>query len=67
MGAPRTTRMQSGAVKVLEIVMGSGPFAGTYMPSLHATKQKQLSAAYRNFTRGGAKAAQRRRDQRLEC
>jgi hypothetical protein len=47
---------------VLEIIVGNGPFTGTYKPPaseiicMHATKQKVYAASYKNFAVKGAKA-----------
>lgn len=47
---------------VLEIIVGNGPFTGTYKPPasevicMHATQQKVYAASYKNFAVKGAKA-----------
>lgn len=57
--ADARTRVESN---VLEIVVGNGPFTGTYKPPasevicMHATKQKVYAASYKNFAVKGAKA-----------
>jgi hypothetical protein len=49
------------ALNVLEIIVGNGPFAGTYKPPasevicLHARKEKRYTAAYKAFNANGAK------------
>jgi hypothetical protein len=58
---PLVLSAQKGAPNALEVVVGNGPFAGTYkapgdeVVCLHVKKQPQFTSSYRNFAPTGPK------------
>ena len=59
---PLAASAQKAAGNILEIVVGSGPFAGTFkaptdeVVCLYVKKQPQFIVSYKNFSPGGPKA-----------
>ena len=59
---PLVASAQKAAGNILEIVVGSGPYAGTYRAPtdqvicLYVKKRPQFSVSYKNFSPNGAKA-----------